>query len=221
MRYGLLSDIHENSVHLQLALEALSRRRCDRYLFLGDLFENGSEIQLTVELLDSFIEASPSHDALFFQGVWGNHDFGLCGANQPPPSVQLSGRVLHRFGTLRPSIRIDDSPDAAVQSILIQHIEPWLDPNSLEDLWSYSGDKNQSLDPEEFLTCHNADLFLMGHRHRWGACNQDGPVEWRGDEPLQLRRGDRHAAIIHAVCNGWCAMLDTKAGVLDPIRLVP
>ena len=69
MKLGLLTDIHEHVAPLAAALNRFRQQRVDQVVVLGDLFELGTALEETCRLLD---EARAI-------GVWGNHDFGLCG----------------------------------------------------------------------------------------------------------------------------------------------
>ena len=52
--------------------------------------------------------------------------------------------------------------------------------------------------------------------HRWLLGAPDGILPWRGERELHLDFANRYLVVIHAVCNGKCAMIDTKTGVLTP-----
>jgi hypothetical protein len=68
MRLGLLADIHEEADLLCRAIEALKSQGVSRFVILGDIFETGKALEKTSEILSR----------LDSEGVWGNHDFGLC-----------------------------------------------------------------------------------------------------------------------------------------------
>ena len=84
MRIGILADVHENLSHLRWAIDVLSEQRSDRLVFLGDVFELGHRLKETVDLL---AEAGAI-------GVWGNHDFGLCGDNPKAEDRQRYGEPV-------------------------------------------------------------------------------------------------------------------------------
>src|SRR5262245_46012018 len=98
MRLGLLADIHEHVENLRLAIDCLTRIGIDQFVMLGDVFETGADLIPTCELLTS-INA---------QGVWGNHDFGLCGAVSPQIKARYPSQVLDYFSTLQPRLTLED-----------------------------------------------------------------------------------------------------------------
>jgi len=46
-----------------------------------------------------------------------------------------------------------------------------------------------------------------------------GRVPWQGEGPFRYDNDQRYLTVVHAVCDGWCAMLDTGGDVLEPIRV--
>ena len=88
---------------------------------LGDVFELGLRLKETVALLD---DAGAT-------GVWGNHDFGLCADPSEEMRQEYGERVVSMMGRLRPRLEID--------GCLFTHVEPWLNPEKFEDLWSFEG----------------------------------------------------------------------------------
>src|SRR4051794_3083628 len=122
MRLGILADIHEDLDHLRGALDVLRAGGADRFVILGDVFETGLRLDATVELLDGL-------DAV---GVWGNHDFGLCQGPRDDLRLRYSERTMDFMGRLGPRLE--------VFGCLFVHVEPWLDPEVIENLW-YFDDK--------------------------------------------------------------------------------
>ena len=199
MRLGILADIHEHIDHLRWALAVLRGRSVDRLVVLGDVFETGRLLRETVELLDG-------EDVT---GVWGNHDFGLCGGNSTPDErLRYGGRTLDFMGRLRPRLEID--------RCLFTHVEPWLDPEKLEDLWYFDGlPETPAQAARSFAAVPNRVMFV-GHYHRWILTTADRLSPWSGDGPVTLRAGDRHLVAVHAVCAGRCALFDTRTNELVP-----
>src|SRR5262245_47172919 len=117
MKLGLLADIHEQTEQLRKAIDVLQQHGADRFVVLGDVFEMGKRIEETVGLLHE-VEAV---------GVWGNHDVGLCFDLGEEVRQRYSAAVLTFMGTLQPRLEID--------GCLFTHVEPWLDPHKIEDLW--------------------------------------------------------------------------------------
>ena len=157
-------------------------------------------LEETVEILD---EAGAI-------GVWGNHDFGLCGGNPTGGDrLRYSGRLLDFMGRLRPRLE--------VEGCLFTHVEPWLDPEKIEDLWYFDGLPEA---PERvariFAAARNRVMFV-GHYHRWLLVTPDGIQPWTGDGPIVLEAGNRHLVAIDAVCQGKCALFDTETSLLTPL----
>src|SRR5262249_28215693 len=122
MRIGILADIHEDLTHLRWAIDVLGEHGADRLVVLGDVFELGHRLGETVALLAEV-------GAI---GVWGNHDFGFCRDNARPKDRRRDGQgVLACMGRLQPRLE--------VEGCLFTHVEPWLDPEKIEDLWYFNG----------------------------------------------------------------------------------
>lgn len=198
MRLGLLADIHEEVDLLAACIAALRRRAVERFVVLGDVFDLGPRLFDTVRLLLPL-------DSV---GVWGNHDFGLCGEVPDTIRGRFPDEVFAYFSTLQPRVEI--------AGCLFQHIEPHLDPEKLEDLWSYGGDGQ--LSPDVALRSVPHRRCFMGHIHRWQICTTAGKLNWDGIEPLTLPP-ERSLVVVHAVQQGYCAVYDTTSELLEPIRV--
>jgi predicted phosphodiesterase len=198
MRLGILADIHEQVEELRNAIAVLQGERADRFVVLGDVFETGKRIDETVSVLRDV-------DAV---GVWGNHDFGLCVEPSEQICQRFSTQVLDFMGRLKPRLEID--------GCLFTHVEPWLDPHKIEDLWYFDGppDSAEKL-ARSFSAVPNRVLF-MGHMHRWLLGTPAGVLPWRGEEPVRLDSKDRYLVVVHAVWNGSFALFDTSNNELVP-----
>jgi len=199
MRIGILADIHEYVRELRRALAVLKEHGADRFVVLGDVCGMQTGLEETVEILD---EAGAI-------GVWGNHDFGLCRDNPRPEDRERFGeRVLAFMARLQPRLE--------VEGCLFTHVEPWLDPEKIEDLWYFNGPPET---PEQvsriFASVPNRVMFV-GHYHRWLLITPEGLQPWSGDEPILLGVGNRSLVAIHAVCAGKCALFDTGTNELSP-----
>lgn len=198
MKLGILAAIHEQTEHLRQAVTVLQKHGADRFVVLGDVLETGKHIQETFDLLRQ-VETV---------GVWGNHDIGLCFS----PTEKLRGRysdtVLSFVGGLQPRLEID--------GCLFTHVEPWLDPHKVEDLWYFDGppDAPENL-ARSFAAVPNSTVFL-GHFHRWLLGTPAGVLPWRGETPVRLDRTNRHLVVVHAFWAGKCALFDTETGELIP-----
>lgn len=197
MRLGLLADIHEAVEPLASAVRELTARHVDAFVMLGDVLDHGERVEETVALLAGLPGA----------GVWGNHDFGLCGEVDPAARDLFSAPVLEYFSRLRPW--------AELGGCRFQHIDPHLDPEALEDLW-------KSPTAEEHIAsmvrCAHARVFV-GHLHAWAVFTPQQEMEWKGERTFQFMRGQRYLTVVDAVRNGWCGFLDTERDELQPIRV--
>src|SRR3954454_4574542 len=122
MRIGILADIQEAVDPLRWAIGVLGDHGAGAFVVLGDVCGMHSALDETVELL--------AGTRAF--GVWGNHDFGLCHNNQRPEDRRCyDARTLDFMAGLRPRLE--------VEGCLFTHVEPWLNPECLEDLWYFDG----------------------------------------------------------------------------------
>lgn len=114
---GPFSGVHEDIERLASALEMFRAQNADRPVFLGDAYDTGERIVETRGLLAR----------TGVPGAWGKHDFGLCAEVAEDVAAKIAPDVLACMATQRPRIEIGDR--------LFQHVEPWLDPERLDDLW--------------------------------------------------------------------------------------
>lgn len=201
MILGLLTDIHEDVRSLRLALGRFRQVGVDRVVLLGDVFETGRALVGAVDLL---IESGAV-------GVWGNHDFGLCRDPHPEVRARFPGHVMAYMATLQPRLVIDDC--------LFTHVEPWLDPESLVDLWHFDGSPG---DPEDLSACFASApqrVLFSGHIHRWSLWTPAGRMAWDCLTPVRLEPPGRFMVVLGALCDGRCATYDTSTGLLTPIDL--
>lgn len=198
MKLGILADIHENDDELRQAIAILEKHGADRFVVLGDVFELGKRIEETVRLLRDVAAV----------GVWGNHDIGLCFDPTEKVRQQYGTAVLDFMGSLQPRLEID--------GCLFTHVEPWLDPHKIEDLWYVDGppDTPEKL-ARSFAAVPNHVMFL-GHFHRWLLGSTAGVMNWQGETPVNLARGNQYLVVVHAVFAGKCALFDTKTNDLIP-----
>src|SRR4051794_35230117 len=98
MKLGILTDIHEEHDYLRRALTLLRREGADRLLVVGDVCATHTDLEETVALLDDAGAV----------GVWGNHDFGLCGDNPTDKDrLRFSERLLTYMRRLRPRLEVE------------------------------------------------------------------------------------------------------------------
>jgi predicted phosphodiesterase len=199
MRIGILADIHEDLDHLRWAIDVLREQRADRFVVLGDVCGMQTGPAETAVLLD---EA----DAI---GVWGNHDFGLCRDNPRPEDRRRYGeRVLDFMGRLQPRLEVEGR--------LFTHVEPWLDPEKIEDPCYFDGPPETPEQVARIVASVPNRMMFVGHSHRWLLVTPEGLQPWSGIEPTVLEVGNRYLVAIHAVCAGRCALFDTETNELIP-----
>jgi hypothetical protein len=143
-------------------------------------------------------------------GVWGNHDFGLC--VDPTPELQARYRpaVLEYMASLRPRLEID--------GCYFAHVEPWLNPQSMFDMWYFDDDgfANTPYKRQRIFTAVPHPLIFAGHYHQWLLVSEDQVDPWQGEQPITLPTDRRHFVVIHALCDGYSALLDTRTRELIP-----
>jgi predicted phosphodiesterase len=198
MKLGILADIHEDTRELRKAIAVLEQHGAERFVVLGDVFLLGKRLEQTVRLLRQVGAV----------GVWGNHDVGLCFDPDDAVCERYSAAVLEFMGGLQPHLELD--------GCLFSHVEPWLDPHRIEDLWYFHGPPDSAEKLARSFTAVPQRVLFIGHLHRWLIGTPDGVLPWRGERPLCLDKGTRHLVVVHAVCDGKCALFDTKTGELTP-----
>ena len=147
-------------------------------------------------------------------GVWGNHDFTLCW--QPPDAV------LERYPPIVVEVLTRMEPRLVIGDCHFSHMESSVDPFDVAQLWDY-GDWPLDLMHRAGLAFAAVDSRwqFVGHYHRWWAATAEGPVEWAGKEPLRFDPRSRYFVVVAATCDGWCAILDTDRGLLEPLCCRP
>jgi hypothetical protein len=121
--------------------------------------------------------------------------------------------TLASLARLRPRLEID--------GCLFTHIEPRLDPTQLEDLWECGPHPDTPERAAANFAAMPHRIMVMGHNHRWILVRPGAIVPWHGETPQALDPSDRYLLVVHAVCDGWCALLDTSASVITPVALDP
>jgi hypothetical protein len=198
MKLGLLADIHESNENLRAALDRFRAEGVDQVVVLGDLFEMGERIEETCRLLR---EAGA-------MGVWGNHDFGLCSDPDERTRHKYAASVLDFMTGLRPRLEVD--------GCLFTHVEPWLDPEDISDLWYFDGPPDT---PEKAAKSFEAvphRFMFVGHVHRWLIARPGVILGWAGEKPIRLDGDNRYLILVAAVCDGKFAIFDS-----DTLELVP
>jgi hypothetical protein len=202
MKLGLITDIHEHAANLRAALERLKQENVDEVILLGDIAEAGLALDETCDMLS----------AAGIRGVWGNHDFGLCIDPSPDMQEKFSASTLQYFARLQPTLAIDDCH--------FSHVEPWLDPTSLFDLWYFDGPPDQHQKLWRIFHAQPHRLLFAGHFHKWLLATPEVILPWRGEVPIKLAPG-RYFCVIGALCEGHFATFDTVTSELWPMHVAP
>jgi predicted phosphodiesterase len=206
MRIGLVTDIHNDADALARALAVLEARGVDLWVTIGD----------TCDVFwpeSGIVEVATMLQERHAVGVWGNHDFVLCrDVDERFRTCYAGTPVLDFMARMMPTLVVGDCH--------FSHLEPLGDPHDVEHLWSLK-DKPYEFSDLAALSFAAVDhrLLFVGHYHRWWAGTPEGSLDWAGDRPLELAADRRYFVVVDAVLGGWCAWLDTDAGVLVPLRI--
>ena len=120
-------------------------------------------------------------------------------------------RVLAFMGCLQPRMEMD--------GCLFSHVEPWLDPEKIEDLWYFEGLPETTEQVARSFAAVPNRLIFVGHYHRWLLATPEGLQPWVGDRPIVLDAAHRYLVAVHAVCDGRCALFDTGTNQLIPLAV--
>lgn len=199
MKLGLLTDIHEHVEHLRSALHSFAGERVDQVVVIGDLFQMGERIEETCRLL---VEAGAV-------GVWGNHDFGICVEPTEKMYAKYPAVVLDFMTSLRP--RLD------IEGCYFAHVEPWLNPEELADLWYFDGPPDEHGKLDRIFDAVPHRIMFAGHYHKWLLAAPDEISDWKRDRPVNLAKG-RFFVLLGALCEGQFAVFDTDKWELVPFN---
>jgi hypothetical protein len=199
MKLGLITDIHEDVEDLRTALDEFRNTKVDQVVVIGDVFETGERIEETCRLLA---------DARAI-GVWGNHDFGLCFDPHPEVRAKYPPSVMNFMTSLRPRLEID--------GCLFTHVEPWLNPENLTDLWYFDGPPDDDGKLERIFRAAPNRIMFGGHYHRWLLATPEGLTPWDGRTTVNLV-DHRYFVVVGAVCEGRFAIFDTDSSEFQPFN---
>lgn len=203
MLIGIVADIHEAVVPLEQALSVFRRAGVEQVVSLGDAFDSFRPGGPAGKVANLLLEANTI-------GVWGNHDIGL--------SYEVTDEIRQNADPSLLSFSMKLEPQLVIDGCRFSHEEPWRDPRSLEDLWSFAGMPDT---PARVRCCFDAvpEKFLfVGHFHHWLVMDAEQKVKWNGESPLQLDSGNRYLVAVAAAVNGWCATFDTARALLTPMQ---
>ena len=199
MKLGLLTDIHEHVEYLRAALDCFTRERIDQVVVIGDLLEMGERVD---EMCGLLADAAAV-------GVWGNHDFGLCSDPDAGVRAKYSPAVLRFMTSLHPRLEIGGCHFA--------HVEPWLDPEDLADLWYFEGPPDTAAKLARIFDAVPNRVIFAGHYHQWLLATPKGIDLWQGETPMRLNPG-RYFVVVGALCEGCYATFDTETAELVPFN---
>ena len=201
MRLGLLADVHERVENLNRAIVRCRQEGADRLILLGDVYECGERFGETVAVLRE-------HRV---EGVWGNHEFGIC--HEPDQTIVnlFGGPTLDYMRRLRPRLE--------VEGVLFSHVLPCLDPTDLSQPWYVERFPTTAEQAEPNFAAFPHRRIFVGHYHCWGIATPSGALAWEGNCPFFYNPNERYLTVIAAVREGHCAVYDIEADWLLPCDL--
>jgi hypothetical protein len=203
MRLGLVTDVHNHAPELARALDLFSAHAVEQVVTIGDTcdaFGRGEGAAEVAALLQGCRAV----------GVWGNHDFSLCRDVTATVRSRYPATVLEFMARMQPRLVIGEC--------FFSHKESSVDPHDIEQLWDISDRQLDLMERARLAFGAVGQRWqFTGHYHRWWAATPGGPVPWDGGEPLLFEPGQRYFVVVAAVCDGWCGVLDTDAGRLQPL----
>lgn len=192
MKLGLLTDIHEHVEHLRTALDRFRAECVDQVVMIGDVFERGDRIEETCRML-------AGANAV---GVWGNHDYGLC--------VRTDRGYRSRYGDVAIDFMQTLQPRLEIAGCHFAHVEPWLDPGNVADLWYFEGPPDEHKKLQRIFDAVPHRLSFAGHYHKWLLVAPDGIREWEGECTVRLDEG-RYFVVPGAVRHSRYRFLEIDA----------
>ena len=137
----------------------------------------------------------------------GNHDFGLCVDLDDDIRQQYPSVVIEYMASLKPRL--------LVGGCHFTHVEPWLNPENLADLWYFEGPPDDQGKLERIFNAVPNRIMFAGHYHKWLLVAPDGIRDWKGDSPIRVDHG-RYFVVVGALCEGQFAIFDTDSSELLP-----
>jgi hypothetical protein len=134
---------------------------------------------------------------------------GLC--HEPEPEL------LARYPVAATEFMATLKPQWELEHYLLTHALSIIDPT--DPLAYYGPVRPQTPEARaECFSCFPDRVMLMGHYHRWMAAMPEQVLAWKGESPLELTPAPI-IVVVHAVLQGWCAVLDTDHELLLPHRI--
>ena len=187
--------------HLRNAINLLENEHADQIVVLGDTLADPELDQVTevAELLSGAVAV----------GVWGNHDIGVCRNITDEHRRLFDPIVLEFMGTLQPRIEIE--------TCHFCHVEPWLDPEDLTDLWYFEGAPDTPEQARRSFEAVPQRFVFIGHFHKWLLVTPSERIEWDGEQAISLQQYERCLIVNAPVFQGHCALFDTESAILTPL----
>ncbi|HEX4588829.1 MAG TPA: metallophosphoesterase family protein, partial [Gemmataceae bacterium] len=181
MNIGILADVHGAVDELRRALTEFHVRQVDVVVSLGDICDTYSPAGRAGDVVALLRGAGAV-------GVWGNHDVGLCLDVPEHLRRQVDPDVLGYMAGMEPQL--------AVAGCRFSHVEPWLDPRRVEDLWYFDGPPDMPAKvARSFAAAPERHLFV-GHFHRWLVMSPSGRIVWDGEGPIVLGGQSRYLIVV-------------------------
>ncbi|MBY0459854.1 MAG: metallophosphoesterase family protein [Gemmataceae bacterium] len=204
MRIGLVTDIHDQVELLAAALAELRAAGVDAVVTLGDTTDFFGK-------WNTAREVAALRRAAGAVGVWGNHDAPLCRHVTEDIRARFLSDTCDYFASLQPRLELGGCH--------FSHIEPFLNPESPADLWTFEGRPEDDERVAKSFAAFTHRAAFTGHYHRWLALTEQGKVDWGGTEPLHFEEGKRYLVVVAPVFRGTFAVLDTDSWLLTPRQL--
>jgi hypothetical protein len=109
-------------------------------------------------------------------------------------------------------------PKLIVGDCHFSHVEPWLDPHRVEDLWYFDGPPDTIEKAARSFSAVSQPVIFLGHFHKWLVMSEAARVEWAPVRPLRLAEGTRHLIVVGPVLSGQFGTYDTETRILTPFR---
>jgi len=201
---GIAADIHDAVDALKATLDRFREVGVQQIVSLGDTFETFKPGDPGAEVARLLRDAGAI-------GVWGNHDVGL--SHEIPDEIQKEAdpELLEFTQTLHPQL--------VVENCRFSHVEPWLDPTKIEDLWHFYDLPNRPDYAKRSLDAVPEQYLFVGHYHSWAIMGANEQIEWDANENISLFPGQRYVVLMAAVVHGWSAVFDSVSAELIPIRV--
>jgi len=204
VRLGLVTDVHNHAAELSAALSVFRDRGVDWVVTIGDTCDAFAEEEGAGAVAALLAECSAV-------GVWGNHDFILC--------REVPAAVRNRYPPVVLEVMAQMEPRLVIGDCHFSHKESSVDPYDVAQLWDISDVPLDLMERARLgFGAVGSGWQFVGHYHRWWAATPAGPVDWTGDGPLRFEPGQRYFVVVAPVCEGWCGILDTDRGLLEPWR---